>query len=269
MDIMRIGTISDLHIDRTSQYSIEDFISGLVQELRMRAVDILLIAGDISNDHQKSYDFIKRLKTEGVTVYFVPGNHDFWSDEAADDILNFFISKAECLIAAPLILNDEWAVAGHCGWYNYAYGSSKFTDEQFERGKYKGSTWQDKVRLNWQTSDKVVSRRFAAQLKEDIAQLGSRKIIMMTHIVSHPGFTVPMPNRIFDFYNAYIGTSDLDAIYQTADIRYSIMGHVHFRSIFKEADTTYICPCLGYTREWRTKQLKHELHHAMHVIEIN
>ena len=35
----------------------------------------------------------------------------------------------------------------------------------------------------------------------------------MTHIVTHRKFAVPMPHRIFDYFNAFIGTSDFDEIY--------------------------------------------------------
>ena len=53
------------------------------------------------------------------------------------------------------------------------------------------------------------------------------------------------------------------------DIRYSIMGHVHFRNVFEENNVTYICPCLGYQREWRTPDIEQEINHALHKIEIN
>jgi hypothetical protein len=42
------------------------------------------------------------------------------------------------------------------------------------------------------------------------------------------------PHRIFDFFNAYIGTKDFNYIYDSYNIQYSIMGHVHFRKTLTE-----------------------------------
>ncbi len=49
-----------------------------------------------------------------------------------------------------------------------------------------------------------------------------------------------MPHRIFDYFNAFIGTSDFDQIYQQYDIRYSIMGHVHLEMLLKNGDNIYL-----------------------------
>lgn len=41
------------------------------------------------------------------------------------------------------------------------------------------------------------------------------------------------------------------------------MGHVHFRKELRDSDTTYMCPCLGYQRQWRTSDLAKEINHAL------
>ena len=33
------------------------------------------------------------------------------------------------------------------------------------------------------------------------------------------------------------------------------MGHVHFRKNLIENNIHYICPCLGYPRQWRTDDI--------------
>ena len=77
-----------------------------------------------------------------------------------------------------------------------------------------------------------------------------------------------MPHSIFDYFNAFIGTSDFDEVYQRYDIRYSIMGHVHFRKAFEEQGITYICSCLGYQREWRSDNIEQEINHALYTINV-
>ena len=100
------------------------------------------------------------------------------------------------------------------------------------------------MKIDWDIDDRVLSKE-AKQIQEDLDQVKDKHIILMTHIVTHPKFIVPMPHRIFDFFNAYIGTKDFDEFYSTYSIRYSIMGHVHFRKMINENGITYICPRLG------------------------
>ena len=74
----------------------------------------------------------------------------------------------------------------------------------------------------------------------------------MTHVVTST--ICCTPHRILIF-NAFIGTQDFDYIYEKYPIKYSIMGHVHFRKELRDSDTVYMCPCLGYQRQWRTSDL--------------
>ncbi|TDM12734.1 metallophosphoesterase [Macrococcus lamae] len=267
---MKIGIISDLHIDRDTKRSFEVYIDVLSAEVKSQNIDLLLLAGDISNDYKMSYHFIKTLKDKiGIDVLFVPGNHDYWdNDKKTLEIFEYFKKQPECLIERPYIINEDWAVIGHSGWYDYSYAASEFSREKLESGKFKGSTWQDKFYVDWRLNDQRVSKTFAEAVRKDMEQVGDRHIILMTHIVTHKKFTVPMPHRIFDFYNAYIGTSDFDQLYKQYSIKYSIMGHIHFRKMLVEDGITYICACLGYTRQWRSKNLATEIASALHVIEI-
>ena len=80
---------------------------------------------------------------------------------------------------------------------------------------------------------------------EDIKNVDDRNIILMTHVVTHPQFVVPTPHRIFDFLMHLLGRKIL-IIFMKYPIKYSIMGHVHFRKELRDSDTVYMCPCLGY-----------------------
>ena len=52
---MKIGTISDLHIDRHSHLNPEIYLEKLCQVIKQRSIELLIIAGDISNDYRISY----------------------------------------------------------------------------------------------------------------------------------------------------------------------------------------------------------------------
>lgn len=269
---MKIGAISDLHIDRNPKLDAQAYLESLIRVVKKRDIDILLIAGDISNHFQEGYQFIRELKYNiSIPVLFVPGNHDYWAPDDAitsKEIYEFYAEKPECLIGKPYEINDEWAIVGHTAWYDYSYADDKFDLERIERGKYYGATWQDKVKIDWQTDDRALSQLAATQTEKDLASVSDKNIILMTHIVTHPQFVVPTPHRIFDFFNAFIGTRDFDSLYQKYPIQYSIMGHVHFRKAIVDKGITYMCPCLGYRREWRTDDIDTEMNHALVDFDI-
>lgn len=272
--VMRIGVISDLHIDRynnTTAY-IPEFEKYLAEAVRKQELDMLLIAGDISNNFDITALFVRKIKAlTKREVYFIPGNHDLWGQDhvsSTHHLLKAYEEMPECLVRSPLVLNEDWAVVGHPAWYDYSYASDKFSYERLARRAYYGGTWQDKLNVDWKMSDPEASKYFSEIVERDLSYVQDKNIILMTHIVTHKRFRVPMPHRLFDYYNAFIGTSDLDALQERYNIKYSIMGHVHFRHQINERGTTYICPCLGYKREWRTSIMANEIEDALFVFEI-
>ncbi|MBG9205693.1 metallophosphoesterase [Mammaliicoccus sciuri] len=271
---MRIGTISDLHIDRSKDYYPQDFEYILAHEITHLNLDLLLIAGDVSNHYLQTMQFVQNVKRHSkVEVLFIPGNHDYWKkdqeEKSSYEIFEYYKAQPESIIASPYIVNEDWAIVGHSGWYDYSFADqNKFSMERLERRKYYGSTWLDKEHIDWGKSDLEMSRLAAESVKNDLEHVKDKNIILMTHIVTNRKFAVPMPHRIFDYFNAFIGTSDFDKFYEAYPIKYSIMGHVHFRNIIEESGIQYICPCLGYQREWRTTDLATEIKNTIQVIEI-
>ena len=172
------------------------------------------------------------------------------------------------MIGNPIIINDQYAIVGHVGWYDYSYADHRFSQQKITSGKHYGATWQDKVRTDWSLSDPQLSLLATQEVEKDINNVSPRQIILVTHVVTHPQFVVPTPHRIFDFFNAFIGTHDFDTIYRNYPIRFSIMGHVHFRKKLVENNILYICPCLGYQRQWMTDDIAYEINHALVDFDI-
>lgn len=267
---MNIGTLADLHFDRHQHLTMNDYVDALVQLIAQKKLEILIIAGDISNHYTTSLDFIEQLSSRtSASIYFVPGNHDLWrrneEDLSTEAILQLYRDHPQCLIGSPVEVK-QYVIAGHIGWYDYSYAAERFTYEKLRRGKHYGATWQDKLHTSFEMSDPALSQYFADEVFKELQRYPNRSVILVTHVVTHPQFIVPMPHRIFDFFNGYIGTRDFNRLYRHFPIPYSVMGHVHFRKRFIDGETTFLCPCLGYPREWRTDDLYTELRHALQVI---
>ncbi|MEJ7509426.1 phosphohydrolase, partial [Staphylococcus simulans] len=73
-------------------------------------------------------------------------------------------------------------------------------------------------------SDPQLSQCFVDEVKRDLAAYPDHQVILVTHMVTHPKFTVPTPHRIFDFFNGFIGTRDFKPLYEQFNITYSVMG---------------------------------------------
>lgn len=272
----QIGIISDLHIDQPTvdESAIHTHLATLI---RQKQIDMLLIGGDISNDYQRTFHFVEKLQIDtGVPVYFIPGNHDYWQTEIEKDAIDSwkiyeeFKHHPQSLIERTLDITTTTSVVGHSFWYNHAIYADRFSPEKIERGFYKGGWWQDKLHTNWGMSDKALSTYFTEIVDKQLAKINAnRQIILLSHMVVIPEYTVPLPNRIFDFFNAYIATDDVAKLIDRYPITHVSMGHVHFRhQLKKDNGIHYLVNCLGYKKEWRSNKLAQELEDAMAILQV-
>lgn len=134
-------------------------------------------------------------KESGIPVLFVPGNHDYWSkDDGITDTWNIcrqFQSFEGCLSERPYQINQDWAVIGNSGWYDYTMGEPEYTFDQFERMHAMDRTWQDSIYVRWSMSNRDIHRYFYDQMERELAEISSSSVIMVTHMLAHPYFKVP------------------------------------------------------------------------------
>ncbi|MEY8371854.1 metallophosphoesterase [Aerococcaceae bacterium 50-4] len=274
---MKLGFISDLHIDRGKTQKEADFLYTLSAYINDKELDEVYIGGDISNHHEKTINFVEKLQAHsGAKIYFIPGNHDYWEPKQDKKhtltIHDTFKSHPQSMLNKVTMVGSDTAIVGHIGWYNHAYHDPAFTEDKLERGRHKLVTWQDKVRLDWQATDKEVSKHFAKETKDTLDQVMDqhqpKNIILFTHVITIPEFTIPMPHRVFDFFNAYIATDDYLPFYENYPIKTSLMGHVHFRHQIQQGKQDFISNSLAYEREWRNNNLYREIDHAMYIMEV-
>src|SRR5690625_1074017 len=271
---MKVGFISDLHIDRNLELSPNDYLKTLNQTIAEQALNLLVIGGDISNHYSTTIRFIEDLqKQAGIPVYFNTGNHDFWEEEEAkkdtQGIYQIYKEHPQSLVESPLQLNEKFTLVGHPGWYNHAvYDDTKFSPKEVEKGKFRWAYWQDKLRVDWGMTDQEVSKYFSTIIEKDLETVTTDNIILQTHVVTIPEYTMPMPHRVFDFFNAYIATSDLKNVHNEYPISHQFMGHIHFRDKLQRDETQFITNSLGYRREWWSKDLYQEIQRSLVVLDL-
>lgn len=270
---MRVSFIADLHIDLNPQVSTNKYSYELLKLIEEEKIDLLVIGGDLSNHYVTSIQFVEELQRQAaIPIYFIPGNHDFWEEESeknTEKIYEIYKEHPQSLIESPLILSEEYTLVGHPAWYNHAvYDKESYQPHEIEKGKYRWTYWQDKLKMDWKATDQEVSKLFAQIIRADLDSVTTDKIILQTHMVTIPEFTMPMPHRVFDFFNAYIATDDLKNIHREYPITHSFMGHIHFRAELEKENTHFITNSLGYLREWRSKDLRQELKDSLVTLEI-
>lgn len=256
---MKIGLISDIHVDLNRMGGREVISDLLAAESRRRGLDVLLVAGDVASDYVLTLAVIDRLSADsGARVFFVPGNHDIWNERhpglSAWDTYNALLKHPGNLARGPVFLDEDWALVGDLGWYDFSYGDPSFSLDDFERMHYEGRTWQDKKYSLWDRPTLDVHRMFMERLEAalDTALDAARgkKILLATHVVQVEEFTVRPAGAMWKYFNAFLGSPEYGRLCLRRGVKLAVCGHVHYRKKLSSGGCEFVCPCLGYTSEW-------------------
>ncbi|MCI0683154.1 MAG: metallophosphoesterase [Gemmataceae bacterium] len=247
---MRIAVTADLHWGHNAAG--DDATRQLVEHLRRRPPDLLLLGGDVgSGDH-----FAECLRLFGELTCpkaLVPGNHDLWvgDDDPRGDSLQVYDDCLPRLCAAhsfhfldraPLLFHDQGlAVVGSINWYDYSWSLARLQNEvpdwewrlrhmAFTRGRH-----NDRRFVRWRLDDGQFTRHvvaaFARHLDEALA--APARALVLTH---HPAFydlSFPRagPPSVPDglLWDAFAGNAALPDVLQRHAERIALVlsGHTH------------------------------------------
>lgn len=267
---MKLGIISDIHLDINKDYPVLDVMCDTVQK---KGCEGLILAGDISDGAETSLKWLEKIKNSlSVPLWFVPGNHDMWDAgrkfRDTWHILEEYKKLEGCLDAGAVPVSGNGLLVGNIGWYDYSLGDSAYTSEQFNQKTHAGRTWQDSLFAHWETDDREVCRAMLQELSDTIKKNKDKKIIAVTHMIGIPEFQVPTENNIWDYFNAFLGNSGLGKLYEEEQIYGAVMGHVHYRKQVLRNGVDYRCACLGYHTEWPGTDLVSEMEESMQCMEV-
>lgn len=260
---LHIGVLSDLHVDLNNSQCSPSIEEALCSVIKKRKLDMMIIAGDVSNHYASTMDTMISLERDsGIPCLFVPGNHDLWQEQAEGappgidcgiDPYKELLAYPHNLSNGPYLIGSDWAVVGDAGWYDYSFGESSFTEEQFQERTKGERIWKDKLNVHWGRSDREMTDYFYDRLKGQLESVKERQVIFVTHTLAHREFTVPLPNEEWRYFNAFLGSVRYgELIKEYADsVRYAVSGHVHYRKRMMIGKTECMNTCLGYVREWR------------------
>ena len=275
---MRIGLISDLHVDLNGSEP-QALAGHLAAAAERQAVELLLIAGDLSNRWDLSLRTLEQIRGRtGLPVLFVPGNHDLWNEApghpfgegwGARDSHEALKAFPGNLARGPVELPKGWTAVGAMGWYDFGFGHPRYSTEDFERMRYGERLWQDRVNARWDRPTREVHREFLAGLEEQLSGLRGRRLILATHVVPVAEFTVRPPDAAWEYLNAFLGSPEYGELAVRHGVEIAVCGHVHYRRRHRAGRTLFLASCLGYAHEWPDPaDLAGEVERSLAVLEI-
>jgi hypothetical protein len=130
-------------------------------------------------------------------------------------------------------------------------------------------TWQDKIQSIWDRSTLDMHRLFMERIGCSLDAAAGRKLVMATHVVQTPEFTVSPAGPMWKYFNAFLGSPEYGVLARSRGVALSVCGHVHYRRRLRQGGTEFVCPCLGYSMEWAaSNDPESEIANAMAVYEL-
>ena len=255
---MKIGIIADLHIDINYNKG-SDVLRELIKVVNKDHLAYLIRAGDISDNDETTLEIREKLNyNSSAYILFVPGNHDLWNKKHPTKKPEEIYRKLQCnpgnLCLNPYSINEEWVIIGDIGWYDYSFGSDRFTEEDYIKGRYRGRVWKDTLFVPWNKEAKQIHQYFCKKIKKQIQSNKNKNIILVTHFVPHEYFLVPEERDSWVFFNAYLGSPDYARLALDYNVKYSIFGHIHHKVNQSIKGTEFIGNSLGYVNQWNTPE---------------
>ena len=269
---MKAVILSDIHVDINRDYPVAKELARFAKE---QNAQLVIIAGDVSESQQETLNTLDRVEQDsGARVLFVPGNHDLWGPEEDPDqvarIYEGYCRDAHCLCGRDVVLGDQ-VILGDVGWYDYSFGSGRYSLEEFEEMSLAGRTWQDHFRNAWTRDNLGRNQWMLSRLETRMAAYPDKELVMVTHMVPIKEFTVPQEMGNWSYFNAFLGSRKLGELFTRYPVKTAVCGHVHYRKSLQKEGIAWLCRCLNYHTEWRPQDgetVEEQIRNAAEVREL-
>ncbi len=240
---MKIFALSDIHIDYEEN---RKWLFNLPQSDYKD--DILILAGDITDNLTSIAKAFQCLKNRFQEVLYVPGNHDLWvhRNKLKNSLESFTIittiAEDYGITTKPVHL-ESLSIIPLLGWFDYTFGEP--TDELIQM-------WYDYTACKWPDDfdEKQVTQHFVS-MNEEFLDSKNDVLITFSHFLPRidlmPRF-IPLPQR--KIYPV-LGTTLLEQQIRTLGSQIHIYGHSHLNRRVMKDNTMYINNAFGYPSESR------------------
>lgn len=274
----RLWAISDIHIDSPDNHQL---LLGLDDHAYQD--DLLIIAGDATDDLALLRGFLATVRGKFQQVAFVPGNHELW---LRNGNFEHSIDKFEAILAAC----DECGVttrpmrfggADSAVWIVPLFSWYEGPDEDDEslfvpKGGVTDKThemWRDYFLTRWPKGLEQTPADYFLALNQTDSRPHDVPVVSFSHFLpreelmfrkpgdhQHRHLTTKDPHPEFNF-SRVAGTWKLDRQLRELGSRVHIYGHQHRNRCRMIDDVIYLSHCLGYPGERREGYLADNAEH--------
>lgn len=239
---MRIFAVSDLHVD---------YPENLVWIMSLPALeytdDLLIVAGDVSDDLELLARVLSSLRSKFRQVMFVPGNHELWVDRDGLDcsLEKFHAVMALCVehgISSELSHFGDVSIVPLLSWYDYSFG---------EPDSYLRRAWRDFRACSWPAALHNAAAVSAFFLEKNEQYLGTKNktVISFSHFLPRidlmPARIPQQRRRVYPV----LGSSKLGEQIKQLNPDIHVYGHSHVNRSVTLDQVHYLNNAFAYPRE--------------------
>ncbi len=247
---MRVHAISDIHVDYPDNLAWLQRLSASDYQ-----ADILVLAGDVSDDMGLLEDTLQILLGKFHRVCFVPGNHELWVTRCTFNcsLEKFAAIRSLCRslgVRVDRYRHGQVSLVPLYGWYDYSFANP---------GRHLRRGWRDYRACRWPdglSGSKEVNRHFL-EYNLEVLNESNQTVISYSHFVPRIDLMssrIPLRKR---YIYPVLGSRGLGE--QVAQLKpdIHIYGHSHVNQSRYLDGTRYINNAYGYPSETRisNKQL--------------
>lgn len=243
IETMRIFTVSDLHIDykENAQWlnslSLDDYQD-----------DILILAGDISDNAPLLEHCFKQLSQRFHKVLYVPGNHDLWVTRSPQkDSLEKFafvqMLAQQSDIGMHEYRQEGLSIVPLLGWYDYSFGTPS---------DHLKKSWSDFYACKWPHgfTEKEITEFFIKK-NQPLLAVQNNTVITFSHFLPRIDLMPQsIPNKYHFLYPA-LGSTLIEKQIREIQPKIHIYGHSHINQSVLKENIYYINNAFGTPSESR------------------
>lgn len=274
--MVKVAMTSDNHFD-INKLNSDDLLKRQAVILAEKEIDYYLIAGDLFNDFQQTFNYVEKLAAQlspKTKVYYIAGNHDMLKGISYDELEH--LSDQHYLNNRYVdVPGTQWRIIGNNGWYDYSFADmSQTTIAQIETWKH--AFWVDRMikqPMDDQQRMAIVLHQVESQFQQ--AQQAQKKMMLVTHFVPTQNYIIDKPDeRMWNMANAMLGSRKMQELIDRYHVQKVLFGHLHIHpepQLINES--WYYDQAVGYHRqhvnEWQKQTFIEQWENRLQIITLN
>ncbi|PCJ23640.1 MAG: metallophosphoesterase [SAR86 cluster bacterium] len=241
---MRVFAVSDIHVDYAENLQ---WVLQLSQQDYQQ--DILILAGDVSDDMALLEQVFESLQSKFMHLLFVPGNHELWVDkkEHVCSLEKFEAINSLCAsrgVHTSLFESNDISFVPLLSWYDFSFGEP---DRHLKRAwrDFRACSWPD----NMQSSSAVAE--YFHQQNIPLLETKNKTVISYSHFL--PRIDVMSERIPQDRRRVYpvLGSEKLGLQVCQLNPDIHVYGHSHVNQNIEIDSIRYVNNAFAYPSESR------------------